>query len=63
LTRNLNRARRGRGERITDNTLIRVAIDVLLQDADRLAGATEAELLSSVTTGVPDLQTSKHGAG
>ena len=49
LTRRLNRARAGAGERITDNTLIRVAIDLLLQDSDRLAGATEDELGESVS--------------
>jgi type IV secretory pathway VirB10-like protein len=54
LTRNLSRkARRARSgddrpERITDNTLIRVAVDLLLDRADRLDGATEAELRRSV---------------
>ena len=47
LTRRLNRTRRGNGERITDNTLIRVAIDLLLRDADRLRGTTEEELRKS----------------
>ncbi len=50
LTRRLNRARRGTGERITDNTLIRVAIDLLLQHSDQLAGTTEQELRESATT-------------
>lgn len=50
LTRRLNRDRRGTGERLTDNTLIRVAVDLLLRDADRLAGTTEAELLRSMLT-------------
>lgn len=50
LTRRLNRARAHTGERITDNTLIRVAIDVLLRDADSLHGTTETELLHSATT-------------
>lgn len=36
------------GPRLTENTLIRVAIDVLLERADRLAGDTEAELRASV---------------
>lgn len=48
LTRQLNRARKGEGERITDNTLIRVAIDLLMRDRGKLQGATEAELLRSV---------------
>jgi hypothetical protein len=49
LTRQLNRARGNTGERITDNTLIRVAIDLLLLQKDQLKGATEAELRYSVT--------------
>jgi hypothetical protein len=52
LTRALNdRRRRGRstvGERITDNTLVRVAIDLLLTRADDLAGVTEEELRASL---------------
>ena len=44
LSRKHNRQRRGRGERITENTLIRVAIDLLLSRADELTGTTEAEL-------------------
>ena len=50
LTRQLNRRRASTGERITDNTLIRVAVDMLLKVADALDGATEAELLSAVST-------------
>jgi hypothetical protein len=33
LARKLNRERRGRGERITENTLIRMAVDLLLREA------------------------------
>lgn len=52
--RRLNQARRGTdgattGERITDNTLIRVAVDLLLARAGELHGTTEAELRSSLT--------------
>lgn len=59
LTRALNEARRGGGrsgvgERITDNTLVRVAVDLLLQDPQRLRGTTEEELRASV--GLPPLQ-------
>lgn len=43
LTRKLNRQRRG-GERITENTLIRVAIDLLLLQSQELKGSTESEL-------------------
>ncbi len=49
LTRRLNRARGGGGERITDNTLIRVAVDLLLARSDRLVGATEDELRESLS--------------
>lgn len=41
---------RGRGqreERITDSTLIRAAIDLLLVYEDRIDGATEADILTS----------------
>ncbi|MDN5898571.1 MAG: hypothetical protein L0H74_00710 [Brachybacterium sp.] len=48
LTRRLNRERRGAGERITDNTLIRVAIDMLLAQEAGLKGATEGDLRTSV---------------
>lgn len=48
LSRGLNRQRQGRGERITENTLIRVAIDLLLARSVDLAGVTEAELRSSL---------------
>lgn len=47
-SRELNRARHSTGERITENTLIRVAIDLLLERADELTGTTEAELRKSV---------------
>jgi hypothetical protein len=39
----LSRAKRG-GERITDDTLIRVAVDALLKVADQLEGHSESEL-------------------
>ena len=47
------RRRRFKAERITENTLIRVAIDLLLAHADRLRGSTEDELRNSVTSAVP----------
>lgn len=49
LARELMRKRPRRVERITENTLIRIAIDLLLAHADRLRGATETELRDSVT--------------
>jgi hypothetical protein len=47
-SRRLNRQRRGRGERITENTLIRVAIDLLLAKRSDLQGVDEAELRRSL---------------
>jgi hypothetical protein len=55
LARRLNRARGGAGERITTNTLIRVAAALLLSRSQDLAGTTEEELRRSL--GLPDLQT------
>ena len=49
LTRRLNRARNRRGERITENTLIRVAVDLLMSQEPQLTGATETELRKSVS--------------
>lgn len=49
LARRLSRARRGmKGDRITDNTLVRVAVDLLLQHADDLTGYDEVTLLESL---------------
>ncbi|WP_284253640.1 hypothetical protein [Pseudolysinimonas kribbensis] len=46
--RRLNRAKRNTGVRITENTLIRVAIDVLLARVEKVAGDDEAALLRSL---------------
>jgi len=43
LARTLNRRRKG-GERITENTLIRLAVDLLLKETEQLDGSTEEEL-------------------
>jgi hypothetical protein len=48
LARVLNRNRRGAGERITTNTLIRVAVALLLSRSQDLAGTTEEELRRSL---------------
>lgn len=49
LARRLSRARRGmKGDRITDNTLVRVAVDLLLLHADDLSGHDEAAMLESL---------------
>ncbi|WP_019635051.1 hypothetical protein [Actinomadura atramentaria] len=50
LQRALNRQRgRGIGERITENTLIRIAVDLLLARQDDLSGTTEEELRDSIS--------------
>lgn len=50
LARRLSRAKRGAGgERITENTLVRVAVDLLLRRAEAIAGETEAEILRSAS--------------
>ncbi|WP_211317957.1 hypothetical protein [Deinococcus yavapaiensis] len=50
LARKLNKrkSKTARTERITENTLIRVAIDVLLDRADALNGDDEAALLATL---------------
>jgi len=48
LARRLNKLRRGRGERITENTLIRTAVDLLLTRQEALQGSDEEELSASV---------------
>ena len=49
LRRVLNRRKpKGEGERITENTLIRVAVDLLLANAGQLAGSDESELRRSL---------------
>ena len=58
LADTLMRRRRFKAERITENTLIRIAIDLLLLHADRLRGSTENELRNSVTSAVPKSATS-----
>jgi hypothetical protein len=47
LARQLHDARSVKAERITSNTLIRVAIDGLLEHGNHLHGDTEEQLLTS----------------
>jgi hypothetical protein len=47
MARDLHDARSVKGERITANTLIRIAIDGLLAHGSRLHGDTEPQLLAS----------------
>ncbi|RJT89975.1 hypothetical protein D6T64_05125 [Cryobacterium melibiosiphilum] len=44
----LNQRRQGAGERLTDNTLIRVALDLLKQHQGELHGVTEDQLRKSL---------------
>lgn len=46
--RRLQRMRTAPGERITDNTLIRVAVDLLMTRVDELQGSNENELRASL---------------
>lgn len=49
LARRLNRRKpKGVGERITENTLIRVAVELLLAKRAQVEGTTEDELLASL---------------
>ena len=48
LTMTINNNKLGMGERITDNTLVRVAIDLLLERKADLSGTTESELRESL---------------
>jgi len=46
--RRLNRAKGAGGMRITENTLIRIAVDLLLADIDRANGSTEERIRRSL---------------
>jgi hypothetical protein len=48
LVRVVNEQRAVPKERITDNTLIRLAVELLLERKDELAGSNEAELAASL---------------
>lgn len=50
LRRHVSRARSTRLEPITDNTLLRVAVDLLLERGEALTGDNEDQLRESVTT-------------
>ena len=47
--RRLNRAKKTAGARITENSLIRVAVDLFLAEADRAAGDDEDAIRKSIT--------------
>ena len=48
--RRLNRAKKTRGARITENSLIRVAVDVLLTQIDRAVGDDEDTIRKSMSS-------------
>jgi hypothetical protein len=48
--RRLNRAKKTKGARITENSLIRVAVDVLLAQIDRAAGDDEDAIRKSMSS-------------
>lgn len=48
LRRRIAAQRHDKTETITDNTLIRLAVDLLMAHADRLAGDTEDELRAAL---------------
>lgn len=58
LARSLMRDRVSRRERITENTLIRVALDLLLAHRGQLRGSDESELRRSMMPEVPDFRSS-----
>ncbi|MFB7982824.1 hypothetical protein [Streptomyces vinaceus] len=60
LRRQVARDRQERGEIITDNTLIRIAVDLLLHHADNLTGDTEEQLLKSALTATTRNYTATH---
>ncbi|MCC4248226.1 MULTISPECIES: hypothetical protein [Microbacterium] len=55
LARFRMKQRRIRTERITENSLVRIAVDLLLDNQDLLDGSTEAELRDSILIGVARL--------
>lgn len=62
LRRDLQRRKRaagGGGERITENTLIRVAVAVLLENGSALTGKDETELRESLSFELRDSRTSE----
>lgn len=56
VARELQAARSHKGERITANTVIRVAVDAILAHRDRLVGDTEAELRTNLLAYIEELQ-------
>lgn len=56
VARELQAARTHKGERLTANTVIRVAVDVILAHRERLVGDTEEELRTNLLAYVKELE-------
>jgi hypothetical protein len=56
VARELQAARTHKGERITANTVIRVAVDVILAHRQRLVGDTEKELRTNLLAYIKELE-------
>lgn len=56
VARELQAARSHKGERITANTVIRVAVDVILAHRSRLVGDTEEELRTNQLAYIKELE-------
>lgn len=56
VARELQVARTHKGERLTANTVIRVAVDVILAHRERLVGDTEEELRTNLLAYVKELE-------
>jgi hypothetical protein len=54
LVRRLNRQRKGKDERITENTLIRVAVSLLADFGEKIEGNNESELLDSLRKAISE---------
>jgi hypothetical protein len=63
IARELQAARAHKGERITANTVIRVAVDVILAHRERLVGDTEEEIRTNFLDYVRELEERAHQDG
>ncbi|MGW4623478.1 chromosome segregation ATPase [Streptomyces sp. NPDC004592] len=63
VARELQAARAHKGERITANTVIRVAVDFVLAHRERLVGSTEDEIRTNFLAYVRELEERAHQNG
>ena len=54
LVRSLNRQRKGKDERITENTLIRIGVSLLVDFGEKISGNNEMELLESLRKAIKE---------